>query len=328
MQPSRTSQPCPLGILALLLALSGTASANQIGRGDVAQGVMVNTCAGLSTGDGRNPGDVFSVIAAQSSCQAAQSAQPGGSVSAAASYSDPLQSVAGHGEGAAQWGTIHLGATFSGPTAAFFPVGFASGGWVDRMRIDALDPALQGTSGVLGVLVHLDGLLVADGPRASAGMQLQAYVNDQQGMVNGVNTSFVRHSITTEFSPSHLELVVDEIALLQLPFVFGTEFEFSLFADVITGTPAFGSDLRIESGQSNFLNTFSWRGIDSVTHNGLATSYRISSSSGTDWTQAFDTASSVPEPGSMALLAAGIGALALRRLGAARERRGRAGRPA
>jgi hypothetical protein len=118
--------------------------------------------------------------------------------------------------------------------------------------------------------------------------------------VNGDNLSYTPGSLAGRYS-------------FDVPVTLGTSFQ--LMADLSAGTQAMGSSgIDIASAHSNFGSTAYWGGISDVhlTNGTLVSDYRVSSSSGFDWGNAYASVApplAVPEPATYALMLAGLGLL-------------------
>ncbi|MFN0183421.1 MAG: hypothetical protein ACKVQR_06330 [Aquabacterium sp.] len=296
--------------IAAAFAVSGpvTAAGTQLGRTDISLGYMVSTCGGMSNGNGTNVGDRAPVHPdpTLSNCQSAQATLKGGSVSSAATFDSVPYTTHAYAQGTVDWGSMKLYAEFSGPNSAPGPSARATGGWVDRLRIDAADPALTGTAGVMNFIIHVQGVLdVQPIFNAGAGVGLRSYVNDQitQGSGHRVAGQGQRNA------PYHQE--VDSFVPMIARFVFGTEFEFGLFAEAVTGTSSVAAVNLINVGLSDFGHTMTWEGITSVTRNGAPVDYRLYSAAGVDWTLPYVPGAVVAEPSSVALVALGLAGIAM-----------------
>lgn len=132
----------------------------------------------------------------------------------------------------------------------------------------------------------IDGLTVtASGPN-SDGNAIVETATDRYALVDNINTSFENAFGTKSRT---------------IRFEFGVPFDISMDFTVFSYVLAVGiaeSFSRIDS-----QNSFDWAGIESVTFNGDAVPFTLTSASGTDWTQSF---APIPEPSTYALMLLGI----------------------
>jgi hypothetical protein len=212
---------------------------------------------------------------------------------------------------------LHLSASNTGPTAVYFPLAVAQAGVTDQLTIHQ---AGMSGAGVLPVLFHVDGTLSADG-RGGASFIVTSYLNHR---VIDNNLPYVSANPNLGYSigyqTAHWRLDADgpaqSLAVNQnfeffVPFTFDQAFTFGLYADAVAGNVAYGNGFDDSHASSDFSHTLSWLGTGPVLAGGqTSTSYSIQSASGVNWA----LPSAVPEPGSAALLMAGLaGLIVLRR---------------
>jgi len=303
-------------------------------------GAFVAACAGEGTGgyvaggermlnDPPNPGNFGMLRSSTSNCNAATSGTAGATLNQAISQPNGVSN--GHAYSAAATASvsakqIHLNATSTGPTNSLFPTGAAQAGFTDQVTITGQP---NGTTGLMQFLVHVDGTLQSSGPSARPGFWVTPYQNgaitSRDAIFNAANPNPVIGSLSSvgyqtriwwnpaETSAGAPDLVVNEDILFTMPFTFGTTFSMGLYGVAVGTNGAFGAGVVNSTATSDFGNTITWEGISTVTVGGAPVSYAMTSLSGIDWTVAAE-ADTIPEPTTLAVLAAGLGGLgALRR---------------
>jgi hypothetical protein len=177
--------------------------------------------------------------------------------------------------------------------------------FTDHLTINAADPALQGTSGILTVQYRIDGSLSAAGGTP--------YSND----TNNYFAAWSVASSTLSFNGNPWQQFSETLRpngqrdgddflgktqTASVGFTFGEGFDFGL-SITSSGVVCWNT---AQTATSDMAHSAYWGGFTSVTDTaGDAVGYSVSSSSGHDWSQASTQA--VPEPTSIAAL--GLGAL-------------------
>jgi hypothetical protein len=301
-------------LLAIAAGLCQPAWAAELGRTEIPSGsVMVSTCAGARPGNGSSPGDKGGWYAGLFECDASQSAVSGATVSASASFTHPFVEVA-VGQASATLGQMKLYADFRGNSQLGAGV-WATGGWVDTLTVDAVDPAMQGKQAILTFSLHVHGNLVGQPTgNSGVGIGLYPYINDsfigvpealyagQEFKVAGQGQGGFPFSAT-----------VDSVATFRALITLGTAFELGIFGRAVAGAASVGPNW-ISAATADFDDTITWEGIQGVTVLGNSVPVTVSSLSGTPWMGSY--AAPVPEASSWALaLAGGLTLLACGRRG-------------
>ena len=238
------------------------------------------------------------------------------------SINGPLGTAAATGSAAASYGALHAGSTSVVGGDGQARAG-ASSAWIDNVTLSssrigaataratfdlsgALNSRVGGTStaafanSTVGVSVTVGGLQVL-----SIGAQLlhrnsnnSAYDIDTVS-VSGLNVSFTQGGLAGLYS-------------FDMPFTLGTPFV--LAATLTAETRTFGSSgVDDVEANSDFASTGTWGGISSVrlTDGTVVSDLSVGSDSGFDWSLPYSAVvppvTSVPEPGTLALLMAGLG---------------------
>ena len=169
----------------------------------------------------------------------------------------------------------------------------------DTITIDAADPSLNGTSGILTYSYSIDGNLSASG-----GGGFDDYYNATAVVSLSSGGGIRRDRLYGDGSSSSEGVVGDHTETVA--FTFGQSFDLFLYL----GAGAYIYDKDAMTATADFEHTALWGGFDSVTNgSGTPVGYTLGSLSGHDWTQASTEA--VPEPSAFAAL--GLGAVALLR---------------
>jgi hypothetical protein len=177
--------------------------------------------------------------------------------------------------------------------SVLFPAGFGEAGWIDTITIE--NPSMNGQIATINALLHIDGTLDASGPNSFG--RLQLYAASSLGVAN-------QSSYQVQAGTAVESLTVNDTVMVSFDFVIGTASEFGVKMSALAMTSSatsFGQNFS----DTDFFNTLTWGGIDSITVGGNEiTDYSIFSESGTDWTVA-----AVPLPGAGALFMAGLAGL-------------------
>lgn len=239
------------------------------------------------------------------------------------SYVDGLLASAGYGE--ADFGALHASAsaiamgalaqtrgqggafwidsvTFSSPSlvgSAFARFSFSLSGALSSMT----DPASAGAvaNSTISALVRADGRQVFS---SSGQLVSRNGVFEVDALARGVATN-------GSFQSDPVSSLVGTFSF-DVPIVFNAPFQLMAEMTAFTQTlTTFDADLA--SANSNFGSSGYWGGLSAVhlADGTLLTGYSVSSASGFDWTSAYraPAVSAVPEPGTSAMLLAGLGLL-------------------
>lgn len=309
-----------LPAVALLLALAATPSHAVFPTPSAfditGPGGFAAACAALNTGGSSAPHVQITsgLVEASSTCTAQVFTGSG----VAATPVTTWPSVQAEGRASAAMGWVSLDASINRDFGVgSFPNGRANGGWADQVVLDM--PNMQGQPGVWLMQLHVSGTVKATGPAGAALFDLIPLRNKQgsgngtlgfnsgTAQVNGDQWLVWRVSSFPDIGFEQETNVIDETVTLTMPIVFGQPFEFGVWGRVVAGTR---NSAWASNSFADFGNTLTWAGTAGVVVNGqiVTQGFSISSASGIDWMQA----TVVPEPGSSALLALGLGAIAWR----------------
>jgi hypothetical protein len=315
--------PALLGIAA---GLAQPVWADELGRGQIPSGsVMVSVCAGARSGGGTAPGDLGGWYAGLHACNASQSAVGGATVSEGASFTHPFVNVA-VGQASATMGQLKLYADFEGNNQLGAGV-WATGGWVDTLTVNAVNPALQGQQAILSFSLRVKGNLVGQpAGNSGVGVHLYPYINDsfigvpealyqgQDFRVAGQGQSGFPYNAN-----------VDSVATFRALITLGTPFELGIFGRVTAGVASVGPNWT-SAATADFDDTITWEGVQGVTVLGNSVPVTLSALSGTPWMGSY--AAPVPEASTWAMSLAGALALLAFRRPSRREGLSPAGRTA
>lgn len=287
-----------------VLAAAGGSQAQQLTLLDVGpKGTLMSACAGFQNGGGTNPGGALGMLPGQHQCNASITTQPAQLLQHSASWTDVPRDSQSASQGYAQMGQVGMASSFRSNSQFGFTLAAATAGWNDVLVFAPQDPGLNGQNAIVAFDVHVSGVLDAKPTgNSGTGLGIAAYRDNGQ---NG----FAQWSVAGQGQGGFpYQMVVDTTITLQLPVTLGQPLQFGLYARAVSGSASAGPNW-ISEASNDFLSTITWQGIGSLTLGGQPVAFTLSSQSGIDWTQPF---APIPEPGTWALLALGLGGIAWR----------------
>ena len=175
----------------------------------------------------------------------------------------------------------------------------------DAVTIDA--PGLSGQAGSVAMLLQFDYSAHVSGQLPGAGSGQVRLILD---VFYPLRTDRYQRAVliapdgqvtTQSINPGNVVVPFTPQILAQVDFVFGQPFSFTATL-IAAAVGNFDQQVEVDASHSAY-----WGGFQSVLDGGgNAVSYSVTSGSQTDWSQSFVPAT-VPEPGTWALLLAGVG---------------------
>jgi hypothetical protein len=306
-------------VLLALLALPAAAGPSVFNV--VPPGGFATACGSdLSSSNAFIPGVDVSTIGAFSAghftCQSQTFAGPAGVGHAAAQWTVP--NVSNSASSTAGMGLVQLQAQNTAPANVQFPAGVGTGGWSETMSITA--PGLAGQAAVWTFAVEVQGTLNTNSPNlarlfASAFKNQGELASNVPGFnlggsdVYGTDRQRVRWD-----AASGVDRTIDSVVTFAVPVTLGQSFNWGVYAALSAGMSAWSPSLP-NVGTTTAQVQLRYGGSTGLTVGGVAVAdYALNAASGLDW----QAATPVPEPGTTALLLAGlalVGSLTRRRWG-------------
>ncbi|MGB5395911.1 MAG: hypothetical protein WBN96_02075 [Gammaproteobacteria bacterium] len=255
-------------------------------------GAFAVSCSGPGDGGLANPNfdnRLFFKVGAQ--CQT-MTDPTGPAYQANASSAFTQGSVVTSGQAQSSLGILRASGIMSTDqqNSVLFPAGFGEAGWVDTIIIE--NPLMTGQVATVNANIHIEGTLDASGPNSFG--RLQLFGSTDLGTA-------LQSSYQVQAGSAVESLSVNETLLVSFNFVIGTASEFGIKMSALAMTSS-ATSFGLNSSDTDFYNTLTWGGIDSITVGGNElTDYSILSESGTDWSVA-----AVPIPAAGVLFAFGL----------------------
>lgn len=248
----------------------------------------------------------FAQFAGQHACQSQTFAGAAGQAQATSAWVAP--DLANSSAIQVQMGTIGFEARNDAPGGYtyLFPVGVATGGWGDRLQVDL--PGQEGQAAVWRFTMDVSGLM----DNASVGathLELTAF-KDRRELFNNVpgwdrggsdprGTELQRVGWGARYGADR---AVQDVVTFAVPVTIGQVFDWGVFATLEAGASSYGAGLGRSTASADFSHTLQyggsaglWIGDEEVQ------GWTLAAASGIDW-----LATPVPEPGTWALMGAGL----------------------
>jgi hypothetical protein len=161
--------------------------------------------------------------------------------------------------------------------------------------------------------VGWDGILLNNNGGAGYSATLSMSNGTSRTEIYTIDTSLGTHSETHYWQSlnNNVDVGFYDPVEATIDFIFGQSFFIDAQLNASASSGSAQADGSTNLARINADNSAYWGGISSVTYNGVAVDYSLSSLSGTDWRQSMapNSPASVPEPNGVALV--GLGILAL-----------------
>jgi hypothetical protein len=300
---------------AATLLLSAAAALAGPSQGTIdAPGGFATACASeISSGSTHTPGLALESLATgfpgRATCQSQVFSGAAGVGSATAAWSAP--NVQNQSSVTARMGSIGFQAGNVAPLNVQFPIAVAGGGWSESMTIDLAGHA--GESAVWLFKVDVQGLLSAANNGLSS-VAMNVYKNEQElfssvpGFDRGDSDPFGADRQRVSWGVvRNGQRSIDDQVTFAVPVTLGQSFVWGVHGTIRATTASFSAQSTASTAQADFLHALRYGGSAALMLGGVAVDgYTLSSASGIDWT----AAAPVPEPGALALWAAGLATLA------------------
>jgi len=308
--PFRTLPSLSLSLAMAGLSLHLPALAGPSQGSVILPGGYATACASQISSSSLLPGtDItahFAQFAGQYACQSETFAGAAGLAQASAAWVAP--DLANNSAIQVQMGRIGFEARNDAPGGYtyLFPVGVASGGWGDRLQIDL--PGQTGQAAVWRFTVDVSGLMDNAGAGASR-LELTAF-KDRRELFNNVpgwdlggsdprGTELQRVGWSARYGTDRTVL---DVVTFAVPVTLGQAFDWGVFATLQAGATTYGASPSRSTAWADFSQTLQyggsaglWIGDEEVQ------GWTLVAASGIDW-----LATPVPEPGTWALMGAGL----------------------
>jgi len=305
---------CRRALPAMLLSLAAAAAtaAGPSHSTIVPPGGFASACASqISSGVTYTPGNdltaTFSFWPGQYTCSSETFAGAAGVAMADAQWS--ASGIDNSTQVRAEMGRIGFTADSHALGNKQFPVGVSGGGWADRMVVHLAGH--EGEAAVWTFQMAVDGTLMAGG--GSTQVMMNGYINTQElasnvaGFDKGGSDGFATDRQRVRWAMvGNGTRTVDDVVTFAVPITIGQSFNWGVYGTVKASIGNMGPNPVMTSSSADFLHTLRYAGSQGVTVGGqLYTDADLVSVSGIDWQQAMP----VPEPGSWALMLAGLAAV-------------------
>ena len=240
-------------------------------------------------------------------------------------------SFSGSAAGSAQAGLIKLQAANDANMIQRFSGAAANGGWNDSYTVGGgsgqglwvvpihvsgiMNTPLQGSTAILQIIPYLGNTPIGSVPAHRAAALLQYLALNTPTSANVTHAASIEYSSwgAINYGPNDslttTQLIVNETVNLVIPITYNVPVDLGIFASVLTGEQAQSAGTGPSDIQ--FQNTIAWLGagyvLDWDAQNGIGAhnnNITVTAASGVDYTQSFLT--SVPEPGTIAILCLGL----------------------